>query len=295
MKNNILETVTQFAFILFMFVVVIIVSLGLTLDFERVKTLSFWIETGLQFAMSMTVFNTIYGLSKRNRTHDLKGRFYKAYATNRLKIKYLEEEKLYNELEKACEKENFERLVKKCNSKLYKLCSRICYDDVIQDTPIEELISFYKVAENKYLLFSKWCNNWQKHKFEKLVKKIRNGNIRVKPVKSVSFLQDRENYSKHYDNYDLNVYVENLERNTKKAFTFLLSSFVIAIIGFSFYSPNFLKTLLTNITLILSACVSGFRYANETVKFHTALYEHRNSFLHKHLDIKIEYSENAGN
>jgi hypothetical protein len=291
MKKNILETTTQFLFITFMFVVVIIVSLGLTLDFERIKTVSFWIETALQFIMSMTVFNTIYGLSKRNKIHDTSGRFYKAYATNRLRIKHLEENKMYKQLDEACEKENKERLIKKCNDKLYRICSRICYDDVIGETPIEELITFYKVAENKHLFFSKYRNNFQKHKFEKLVKKIRNGNIRIKPVKSVSFLQDRENYSKHYDNYDLNVYVENLERNTKKAFTFLLSSFVIAIIGFSFYSPNFLKTLLTNITLILSACVSGFRHANETVRFHTALYEHRNSFLHKHLDIKIEYKE----
>ena len=296
MKKNILEVTTQFLFITFMFVVVIIVSLGLTLDFARVKTVSFWVETTLQFLMSMTVFDTVFGLSKRNKIHDTTGRFYKAYATNRLRIRHLEKNKMYKELDEACQKENNERVIKKCNDKLYKLCSRLCYDDIMEDKPINEIIEFYKVAEDKYVFFQKLRNKLKRNKFERLAKKIRNGNIRVKPVKSVSFLLDCENCAVSNDNCDINVFLENLSRNTKKSFTFLLSSFVIAIIGFSFYSPNFLKTLLTNITLVLSACVSGFRYANNSVKYHTALYENRNSFLHKYLDLTIEYKdESAGN
>ncbi len=291
MKKNIIETTTQFLLITFMFVIVIFVSLGITLDFERVKTGAFWIETVLQFAMSMIVFNTVYGLSKRNKMHETKSRFFQAYATNRLRVKHLETEKLYKELDNACEKETFELLKTACNKKLYKLCSRTCYDDVIGDKTIKELIETYKIGQNKHFLFEKYINKYKKHKFENLVNKIRSGEIKIKPIKAIYFLQDKETSIYTFDNYDLNVYVENFQRNMKKTISFLVCSFFTAVIGFSFYSPYFLKTLITSITLILGACVSGFTYSNRAIKSRTALYERRNAFLSKHLNINLIYKE----
>jgi hypothetical protein len=272
-------------------VIIIFVSLGVTLDFARVKTGAFWIETALQFITTMVVFNTVYNLSKNNKTHDIKSRFFIAYATNRLRIKDLEKNKRYKDLDDACEKENFERLKTKCNHKLYKICSRICYDDIINDAPIEELIEEFKVAKNKHLLFSNLINNYKRHRFQNLVNKIRAGEIKVKPIKSIFFLIDIETTINSFDTYDLNVYVETVQKNLKKSIKFLACSFFSAVIGFSFYSPYFLKTLFTSITLILSACVSGFVYANRTIRERTALYEKRNSFLSNYLDIKIEYKE----
>ena len=291
MKKNVIETLTQFLFITFLQVIVIFVSLGVTLDFARVKTGAFWLETALQFITSMIVFNTVFSLSKNNKTHDLKSRFFMAYATNRLRIKEIEKNKRYKDLDDACEKENFERLKNKCNHKLYKICSRICYDDVIDETPIADLIEKFKVAQNKHMFFSNLINKYKKHRFQNLVNKIRAGEIKVKPIKSIYFLIDIETTINSFDTYDLNVYIETFQKNLKKSITFLTCSFFSAVIGFSFYSPYFLKTLFTSITLILSACVSGFVYANKTVKERTALYEKRNSFISNYLDINVEYKE----
>ena len=140
MKKQILETITQFIFIAFMQTIVIFISLGITMDFSRVKTTGFWVETIFQFITSMTVFNTIYSLAKRNKMHDKGSRFFLAYATNRLRIRLLEKEKLYKELDTACTSETFENYKEKCNKKIYRYSSRICYDDVMSEDA-EELIS----------------------------------------------------------------------------------------------------------------------------------------------------------
>ena len=96
---------------------------------------------------------------------------------------------------------------------------------------------------------------------------------------------------KKLESYNFNVHVEGVERNIGKMATFLAWAIIMAIIGFSYYSPNFLKALLTNSTLILCACASGFMHANKTIKNHMFVYERRNAFLHNYLNIDIEYKE----
>ena len=150
MKNNVTQTISEFIFITLSFFLVLLISLGISLDFSRIRTAVFWVEVAGQFTLTMTTFNFIYYLDRRNRMHDQKSRFYIAWATNKLRVQKIENEKMYEELEKAVEEENLLRLKKKCNKKLYKYCSRLSYDEVIDKTKTpEELLKEYRVDKKQ--------------------------------------------------------------------------------------------------------------------------------------------------
>ena len=278
MKNTI-ETFVQILFIVLFGILVILVSLGIEQDFTRVKTTEFWVEVSAQLALTMIIFNIVHALDKNNRLHDEGSRFFSAYATNRLRIKEIEDQKLYDKLDVAVEEKNKETLIIKCNNKLHKLCSRVNYNDVISDEPIEYVIKKFRVLKKK------------QKKFKKLVEKIRAGRIKVKTLNAEIFLHDKELLFEKREVYDYNSFMSELKRNTEKAITFLVCSVITATITFSFHSPNFWTALATNFTLFLGAAISGIFSSIKDVKRKTALYEKRNTFLHKYLDLKVEYKK----
>ena len=289
MKKETINTISQFAFIILMFIVVIFVSLGISLDFARIKTAQYWIEVSIQVVMTMTAFNMVYYLDRNNKMHEKSSRFFVAYMSNRLKISDLENKRLFDELDKAVESENKERLISKVNSLLHKICTRILYEDVMENLtpeaeeptylPVEELAKKHRVSEKRV------------KKFYKLVNKIRAGEIRVKPIKSASFLKDKELIKVDFETYDYSESLFDLQRNGTKLLTFVICGLIMASIGFSFVSPDFLRALLTNLTVIVGACVSGFMSSKKSIKMKTRLYEARNSFLKRRLNITVEYHE----
>lgn len=289
MKKETISTISQFVFIVLMFVVVIFVSLGISLDFARIKTAQYWIEVSIQVVMTMTTFNMVYYLDRNNKMHDKASRFFMAYMTNRLKISSLENNRMFDELDNAVELENKERLIAKVNSLLHKICTRILYEDVMENlTPdaeeptylsVEELAKKHRVSEKRL------------KKFYKLVNKIRAGEIRVKPIKSASFLKDKELIKIDFETYDYSESLFDLQRNGTKLLTFVICGLIMASIGFSFVSPDFLRALFTNLTVIAGACVSGFMSSKKSIKMKTRLYESRNSFLKRRLSIDDEWQE----
>lgn len=274
--KNIFETITQLLFILMGFIVILLLYLGISLDFAQVKTVEFWIKVSVQLAFTMIVFNTVYTMDRNKRMHNSGSRFFKAYATNRMKVKYLEKEKLYDELEEAVKEENADRLEKKCNRKLHKLCTRINYSDVIGSKSIEELITENEV--NKRI-----------KRLTKLINKIRAGEIKIRELKSKSFLGDKEITGMEYEEYDYNETVYELKRNVKKGVIFLISSIMASSITYAFVSPNFLLAFINNVTLLIGAAFSGFVSSAQNVKKKTLIYEKRNAFLLRYLNISEEY------
>lgn len=284
--KNIGETLLQIVFIVFAFILIMLISLGISWDFTQIKTLEFWVKVGSQTALVTTVFNFVYALDKRNKTHDGQSRFYKAYATNRIKIKIIHQKKLYDDLDNAVEQENLNILIEKCNNKLHKICTRINYEEIIGDNPIEEIIKEKRIStKRKFLIFRSDAK-----RIEILIKKIRGGSIRVKKIKADIFLQDKELgcYEKA-KSYDYNEISEAISRNTSKIISYLIMTIVLASIVFGSYSINFWSVFVTNITLCLSSMVSAFLSSSKTVKHKTSVYEHRNDFLLRYLDIKDEY------
>ena len=254
MKKHVFETTTKIVFLILFVVVVILISLGIQQDFAKLKTTEFWVEILVKYAVTIVIFNVVYSIDIDNRKHDKLSRFFKAYATNIMRIKEIEDKKLYDQLDKAVADKNKEILVKKCNSLLHCLCTRVNYDDVITGEQIEYIINKYRVAKKR------------QKKFTKLVMKIREGRIKIKPIKAEIFLQDKEVLFSRGDVYDYSNLSYEIKRNSIKSTTFLICSIITATISFSFVAPNFWTALLTNFTLFLGATVSGFVDSSKSIK-----------------------------
>ena len=155
--KNVGETLLQIIFIVASFILIMLLSLGISWNFEQIKTPEFWVKVASQTTLVTIVFNFVYALDKRNKTHDEHSRFFKAYATNRKKIKVIHNNKLYDELDSAVAQENLNILIEKCNNKLHKNCTRINYQDVITEKSIEELIKENRVS-TKRKLWMLWSN-----------------------------------------------------------------------------------------------------------------------------------------
>ena len=284
MKNNYLQTFSELAFIVLGFFLVVLISLGISLDFSRVKTAIFWVEVCGQFGLTMITFNFIYYIDRRNRMHDIKSRFYISWATNKLRILKIENEKLYDKLDEAVELENLDRLKKKCNRKLYKLCSRISYEEVIDMTKTpEQILVDFRVADKN------------KTKMLKLINQIRSGQIKIKKITSQVFLIDKELSLSRGEEYDFNNTCVELERNGTKAISFLICSILSVSILFSLAMPNFWISLFKNVTFIFGAIVSGFSSSRKNIKLRTSIYERRNVFLQRYLNLTEKYEFVEGN
>lgn len=276
-KNNVIETLSQFIFMILLFIVVILVNMGITHDWSVVRNEEFWIKIFFQLLVVMLIFNIIYKMSLRNRKHDVTGRFFKAYATNRLRRDLIAKENLHDKLEKAVENKNQELLESKCNNKLHKICTRIYYKDVMNDLPIEELSTQFKINVKKL------------KSFEKLVVKIRQGRISIKKINPDVFKQDKELVFESTEVYDFNKTTYAIKENAKKMVTYVIITVLMATVSFSFVSVSFWTAFVTNITLFISGAVSGFACANNDVSIRTSVYENRNAFLDQYLGLNQEW------
>lgn len=278
--KNITETLSQIFFLTLFAILVILVSLGIEQDFSVVGTVEFWTEVSIRLTITIILFNIIYYMDVRNRLHDTSSRFYKAYVTNRLRVKEIEKQKLYKQLDDAVKEENEELLQDKCNILLHRICTRINYDIAYSETDIEEIIKEYKVQPKR------------QKKLTDLILCIRAGEIKIKqPVKADFFLNDKELAVIKPSSYDYSEVALSIRRNASKIITFTLCSVFIATLSFSLASVDFWTTFVTNFTLFLGAIVSGFSSAYKDVKLKTAIYEKRNRFLLRRLKLEVEYVE----
>lgn len=278
MKNNYLETLSQILFLGLFSILVILVSLGINQDFTAIGTVEFWTEVSIRLIITIILFNVIYYMDKRNRMHDTESRFYKAFATNRLKVKEIEKNELYSALDKAVEEENEELLEELCNQLIHRYCTRVSYNVAISDEEISKILEDYKVLPKR------------RKKLTDLILKIRAGAIKLKHyVKADYFLNDKELAKIKTAVYDYSELALSIQRNTVKALTFTFCSIFIATISFSLVSVDFWTTFVTNFTLFLGAMVSGFASSYKDIKLKTAIYEKRNRFLLRRLQINIEY------
>lgn len=291
MKNkNTLKTAIEFSFLFIIFIFCLLIRLGISQDVSELGTGTFWIESGSQFLLVMTTFNVVFNMDKTNNKHDISSRFYKAYATNRLRIKEIERNKRFDELDAAIEKKNAEMLEDKCNIILHRLCTRIDYKDVMEEIELENgEKQFAKTIDE--LLDECRCFPKRKKKLAKRIKKIRSGSVRIHKIKAKMFLRDKELIFIKRHNYDFNVVFEDAKYNLLRASRSILLVIVFGTISFSFAGSRLLETIFSNTFLMFSAILSGFSSSKKEIKKETAVYETRNAFLSKYLNIDVEYVE----
>ena len=277
--KNTLETLSQILFLTFFAILVILVSLGIRQDFSAIKTAEFWTEVLVRLTITIVLFNVIYHIDMRNKTHDTDSRFYRAYATNRLRVKVIEDEDRYKDLDEAVESERQDLLEQKCDVLLHRYCTRLSYSKIINDKSIEELFDEFKVTQKKK----------KRVKLYKLIEEIRAGEITIKPINPQLFLRDKELVHIPDTSYDYSEFLLGVYRNAEKILWFIVCSVFIATITFSLTTVDFWTTFVSNFTLFLSAVVSAFMSASKDLKRKTAIYEKRNLFIKRRLNISVEY------
>ena len=279
-KNSILETLVQVVFLLVITAVIMLLSLGISLDFSKLKTIEYWIEVGVQLALTMVVFNVIYRMDRRNKANLRTSRFFIAYATNKMRITRIYTDKRIPDLEKAVANENERRLHVRCEKLLHKVCGYIRYSDLLKTA--DELIKEYHINERLT------------KKFRKIYEKIKSGRVKVKELKAEIFLKDKQLVEIKGEEYDYNTVEESIKHNTAKMLTFLLTTMLSAIIVFTFIFPNVWAKILSNVGILIGAVISGFISSDKDIKHLTRVYESRNAFILQHLDIADEYVEKNG-
>jgi hypothetical protein len=277
-KNEILETLIKLAFIALLFVVVMLVSLGVELDFTRLADVDYWVQVSLKLVFTMIVFNMVCTSHVRTKSRNENSRFFLAYATNNMKIKEIQNNDLYDALTDAVKLENEDLYIKKCTSKLRNVSMRLTYEEVLENIDnLPELANKYKIVGKHY------------KKLEKVAYKVVSGKYHIKEVKDTMFLRDNELNYKDDSLITFSVVKDKVGGNISKVIIFMVVSMFLQILIYQFYMPDFWTWFITNLTLFIGAVVSGFFEANREIRLKTAMYEERNAFLKRRLNINVVY------
>ena len=273
--NSVVKTLTQGLFLAFALVIIMIISLGISLDFSRLKTWEYWISVVVKLALVMITFNIIYRLDRKNKINTHNSRFFIAYATNRMRVARIYEDKRVEDLERAIKEENERRLQEKCERLLSHICSYIKYSDM--EKSAEQLIKEFGILPRLH------------KRFYKVYDRIKAGRVKAKKLMAATFLTDKQLVNKKDIQYDYSVVAETMRRNTAKMITFLLTTMLFSVIVYTFAFPSVWTEIVSNITILLGAIISGFTSADKDVKRLTYVYENRNNFIFQHLEITDKY------
>lgn len=278
-KNEVFETLTKIGFAVILLIVVMVITLGIDLDFKRLLSLDYWAQVIVQLIITMIVFNMVATSHLRTKSLNKNGRFFISYATNKLRIEEIENNDLYDKLSEAVEIENKDLYIKKCNDLIHKVSFRLNYNEVIENiNNIDCLVEKYKITKKRRI-----------KSLKKVAYKIYSGKVRIKKIKDYMFLRDKELNTTEESMISLNTSKDKLKGNIYKMTTFLIVSMFLQMLTTSFKMVNFWTWLITNLTLFISAIASGFYEANREIRLKTAMYEERNAFLKRKLNINVVY------
>ena len=278
--KNVFETMLQVCLGIAAFIVSLLITLGISSDFTRVSTAAYWIEVAAGAGLMLVIYNMIYIMDQNNRAKNTRSRYYVAFQTNRLRMNFIQENKLYDQLEQAVKSENEERYIKKCTKLIHRITSRTSYEDIKNCKGVEEV---NKLSE-KLLLKKRG-----KKKLARLYTKITSGKIKIKEIKTDNLLRDKEITSTESEQLDYSDAALETKRNIQKVLSFILYSVVSAVFTFSLTSVPFWQAFVKNVTMFFGAAISGFASSRGKTNFKTSIYENRNAFFERRLGITEKF------
>lgn len=285
-KLSILQTVTQILFLIVAAIVSILITLGTTFDLSKLARWNYWVEILGRMVVSLIIFNVVFEMDQRNRRRIQNSNYYATIATTKLKIQRIFDERLFAELDKAVEEENQMRFEEAATAMLHRVTARVSYKDIdfgrLDDAYVDDLC-------RKLLMDGR-----RKRRLKKRLTKIANGRVKYEEVTADEILRDEEVEKDGHVSMHVNYKHLAVKRNVSKAITFLITSVVIAVIGFSFYNPNFWPLLAANATLFLGSMTSGFMQSIGHTRLRTEVFQRRNEFLVRRLNINDKYEHKAG-
>lgn len=278
--RNVFETILQVFLGIAAFVVSLLITLGISSDFTRVSTAAYWIEVAAGAGLMLVIYNMIYIMDQNNRARNTRSRYYVAFQTNRLRMNFIQENKLYEQLEQAVKDENEERYIKKCTKLIHRITSRTSYEDIKNCNGIEEVNNL-----SERLLLKKRG----KKKLARLYTKITSGKIKIKEIKTDNLLRDKEITSTEPEQLDYSDAALETKRNIQKVLSFILFSVISAVFTFSLTSVPFWQAFVKNVTMFFGAAISGFASSRGKTNFKTSIYENRNTFFERRLGITEKF------
>lgn len=291
MKKPVLQTVFQIVFLLVVGAASMLIALGLRFDFSQLRTWEYWGRVLGNMVASQIIYDCVFSMDQRNRRSDPNGNYYRTLASTKIKIRRIEQDKRYEDLDKAVAEENRERYEKACNRILHRITSRLSFSDInpdaINEKYIEEIAIRYKLTKKNKKGFEVLTR--QGKKLRKAMYKIARGKVHYSEMTADDILRDEE--LEKVGKVDMHVNYKALaaKRNIIKAVSFLVLSAIMASIGYSFQRPDFWPVLIMNASLFIGAAVSGITQSFSHARFRTAVYEVRNEFLRKRMNIMDEY------
>lgn len=286
MKKPIVQIVVQLVFMIVAGVVSMLVAMGLEFHFDQLSSPEYWGRVLANLVASQIIYNTVFAMDQRNRRADRSGNYYRTLATNQIKLKIIEVEKRTDELDKAVKEENRERYEKACTSLLHTVTGRISFIDIDPDLVTKEYAA--DLAE-KYKLTKRRARH-----LRKVLYRIARGRVRFNEITVEEILKDEELEKVGSVDVHVNYKWMAFKRNAIKVITFLIFSVLMASIGYSFQRPDFFAVFLTNMSLFVAAAASGIMQSYSHARFRAAVFEERNKFLSRRMNIMDEYRQKPG-
>lgn len=282
--KSIFETILQVFLGIAAFVVSLLITLGISSDFSRISTAAYWIEVAAGAGLMLVIYNLIYIMDQSNRAKNTHSRYYVAFQTNRLRMNFIHENKLYDKLDQAVKDENEERYIKKCTKLIHRITSRTSYADIKGCNGLEEL-----AALGSRLLLKKRA----KKRLERLYTRISSGKVKIKEIKTENLLRDKEITLAEPEQLDYSDTALETKRNIQKVVSFVLFSVISAVFTFSLTSIPFWQAFVKNVTMFFGAAISGFASSRGKTNFKTNIYENRNTFFERRLGITDKFIDSS--
>lgn len=278
MKNKFLNFRTVAQIVLLVLVAILAVAWELVVDFNlsRLLTLEFWASVAVKLIVTIICYNIIFTIDNTNRRAVEDSKYFVTLATNKIRIDRIYSEKRFAELKEAVDKENEDNKVSAYDSALHEVDCTLSYADIkdLDDDGVEQL-------KDKRLYSSR-----QFKKIKKVISKIRRGRIRFEFITPEDILFDKEGRKDSVAHMKMNTSLFVLKNNAMKIGSFLLCSIALGVVeGVAASGTNLWFSILSNLTLIAGALVSAVSSSFNYVKMRTNVFDARNRFLERRLDM----------
>lgn len=283
MKNkNTFNTIITVAFVLLAFVLLVLLSAGIRLEFDRLADGEYWANILIRLAIMLLLYNVIFVFDLQKRKTERATAHYIAVGTKQLRVNRIKRENLYAELGAAVEAENSERYRNTCTNLINKVCLRLRYEDLpTEKCDLEKWLSDKK--EELYL------SEKDTKKVKKTVLRVLNGKVHYEKLTADDILDMLGEVNTHNDAITFQSATVIRRQNFMKACTFLAG--VVAMTVFRYYPTwtDFVFDIIINATLLVGATYSAILNSKSFLKRKTLVVDNQNIFLSKRMGLTDEF------
>lgn len=275
-----------------------LVATGFRFTVEVFTTWSFYVKTGINYAIMIVVYNSVKQdfirtekLSEKNKLYENKKR------TNRF-VKIVRDEHLEDLISDEADKETERRRIGACNRELNKYTYGLeLREGVIDYGYVKDLEGKpHKLTEEEFYQ-TRHLKERQIKKVKKSIQKALNSQVAYAPVTAYEILTGYQGANGNHEDpiMSINENKENIKESNKKTLVFILTAAVTNVIVWSSIdAASFWAMLLAHLTLILSSVLTAITSAYNRIETLTQIEVNRSSFLNQAIPFEVlqKYNDN---